>query len=662
MIFAGLQQTAHSAQLDLSDLSLEQLLEVNVSSASKFEQRAADAPSAVQVISREDIRRYGWRTLSEALNSLPGMYFVNDRAYDYLGARGFQIPGDYNTRFLLLIDGERNNDNIYQQALTGSEGWLDMSVVERIEYIPGPGSAIYGSNAMFGVINVITRKAGNTPINQVSAYVTRLGQTGIGAMAGRQNDGTGLLLQFSAEHQAGRDQTYADPQGNLIRADGTVSPDGVAHGMDNADNRHLLMRLDRGEWGLKLINHERNIHPSSAPYATVFDDPSQKFTDGGTQLSGYVQHPLSGENSLYVRMAYTDWYFRATYPYLDPAAGYYHNYDDTRGQTVDGEVRFDSRMRSHHVIVGLDFSEDLLARQRNFNSIPAAALGGYDVNINTLIKRRGLFVQDEWRMAPAWLLSLGLREDSITGSSASTSPRLGLIWQPDRQWTAKLLAGQAYRSPNAYESQFGNGSTNLNNPGLQPERIQTTEAVFEWMKNEHTKWMLSVFDNRVSRLIRQVDTNGAGLMQYQNGSWAQVRGAELGLEHTSARELRLRGSVAFNDAPNGLNIAQSNSPGWLGKFSASAPVAKRAACLGGEFLAIGKRSYVWNGATYSRGGEFVANAVLTFPNAGAKGLQAQLRITNLFDRSIGYPASDEMSMPLVPGYGRNLALNVSYDY
>jgi len=147
MLLGFASQQARAAPVDLTELSLEQLLAVEVSSASKYSQRTTDAPSAVQVISGEDIRLHGWRTLSEALASLPGIYINNDRVYDFLGARGFQIPGDYNTRFLLLVDGQRNNDNIYQQALTGSEGWLDMSVVERIEYIPGPGSAIYGSNA-----------------------------------------------------------------------------------------------------------------------------------------------------------------------------------------------------------------------------------------------------------------------------------------------------------------------------------------------------------------------------------------------------------------------------------------------------------------------------------------------------------------------------------
>ncbi len=74
---------SRAADVDLIDLSLEKLLEVKVVSASKFEQRGRDAPSAVQVIGREEIRRHGWRTLTEALNTLPGLYASNDKAYDF---------------------------------------------------------------------------------------------------------------------------------------------------------------------------------------------------------------------------------------------------------------------------------------------------------------------------------------------------------------------------------------------------------------------------------------------------------------------------------------------------------------------------------------------------------------------------------------------------
>ena len=106
--------------------------------------------AAVSVISRDEIKAFGWRTLDQALASLSGIHITYDRQYSYLGARGFGLPGDYNTRVLLTINGNRVNDALYDAAMIGREFPLDMDLVDRIEFIAGPGGAVYGQNAMFG--------------------------------------------------------------------------------------------------------------------------------------------------------------------------------------------------------------------------------------------------------------------------------------------------------------------------------------------------------------------------------------------------------------------------------------------------------------------------------------------------------------------------------
>ncbi len=418
-----------------------------------------------------------------------------------------------------------------------------------------------------------------------------------------------------------------------------------------------MMRVDHGEWNFKLINHERTINPSSALYFSVFDDPSLKLNDGGTQLTMAVQHPLTDTSSMYARLAYTDWHYRATYPYL--GAPYYQNYDDVRSQMLDGEFHIDHQQGSNHLVAGLDFSQDLMARQQNFYS-STAPLGSVGTDINPLIKHSGLFMQDEWLFNPGWLLSLGLRLDSETNSNSTTSPRLGLIWQANPAWTAKLLTGRAYRSPNAYESGFSQGTLYLSNPNLQPEKIRTTEGVLEWLQNAQTRWVLSLFDNKLDQLIEQVDT-GAGL-QYQNGNWVKVQGAELGVEKTTSTSMKLQSSIAYNHAQNGLGTSQGNSPNWIGKLSASAPVFDHAAYLAGEIQAIGNRTFDWNAAPYSVGSEVLANATLTFPNVLTKGLQFQLRVTNLFDRDVQVPASNEMPTPFIPQNGRDLMAKLDYAF
>src|SRR5262249_30383685 len=116
-----------------------------------------EAPAAVSFITKEEIERYGYRTLADILQGVRGLYVSNDRNFSLLGARGFAKPGDYNSRILLLVNGHRVNDNVFGQAEIGAEFGLDPAMFERVEIIRGPASSLYGDSAFFAVVNVITR-------------------------------------------------------------------------------------------------------------------------------------------------------------------------------------------------------------------------------------------------------------------------------------------------------------------------------------------------------------------------------------------------------------------------------------------------------------------------------------------------------------------------
>src|ERR1700728_3482189 len=171
---------------DLTHLPLETLMQLQVPtvvSASKFEQKATEAPSSVTVLTSDDIKHYGYRTLAEILESVPGFYTTYDRNYSYLGASGVNT-GNANDRILLLVNGHRINNDLNDSAAIDTSFILDVDLIDRVEIIRGPSSVLYGNNAFFGVINVITRQGKQVDGSEVSgmygSYNAYSGRVSIG--------------------------------------------------------------------------------------------------------------------------------------------------------------------------------------------------------------------------------------------------------------------------------------------------------------------------------------------------------------------------------------------------------------------------------------------------------------------------------------------------
>lgn len=204
-IFSGvLHAQSQSQPRDLTQRSLEDLLGVEVvSSASRSNQRVAEAPANVTIVTAEEIMRHGYRTLGELLQNVRGLYLSDDRNHLYLGIRGFDRPGDFNNRVLLMVDGHRINDNIYGMAALDTSFGVDLAIVDRVEIVRGPGSSLYGTNAMFGVINVVTRRPSSSSGLQVGADVsdraTGRADVSYGKSFGRSR---GLLVAFNTGQDA----------------------------------------------------------------------------------------------------------------------------------------------------------------------------------------------------------------------------------------------------------------------------------------------------------------------------------------------------------------------------------------------------------------------------------------------------------------------------
>ena len=187
---------------------------------------------------REEIARYGYRTLADILRGVRGLYVTDDRNFSLSGMRGFAKPGDYNSRILLLVNGHRVNDNVFGQAEIGAEFGLDPAMFERVEIIRGPASSLYGDSAFFAVVNVITRTGASLGGGSVTLEAGTLGTQLVRGSAGhRFANGVDFALSGTYERSDGVDRLY------FPAFDTPATNNGIAEGLDGEGVKQFYGRL-----------------------------------------------------------------------------------------------------------------------------------------------------------------------------------------------------------------------------------------------------------------------------------------------------------------------------------------------------------------------------------------------------------------------------------
>src|SRR5579863_1912798 len=210
-------------QKDINTLTIEQLMQVKVEGAALHPQTLQDAPASVSIITAEDIRKYGYRTLAEALSSVRGFYASNNRTYTTMGVRGFNLPGDYDSHLLVMVNGHNMSDNVLDfMQFFGNDFPIDMNLVKQIEIIRGPSSALYGSNGMFATINIVTKPPDEVEPLTVTADTGSFGEKKGQVTAATSLGGAKVLFSGSVFNNSGESPLffpkYNTPQTNYGNA------------------------------------------------------------------------------------------------------------------------------------------------------------------------------------------------------------------------------------------------------------------------------------------------------------------------------------------------------------------------------------------------------------------------------------------------------------
>ena len=635
-LMSSLLATAAAAQApaDLTSLSLEQLMQVPVVGASKYQQRQRDVAAAVSVITREQIRTHGWRTIDEVLAALPGLHLTYDRQYKYLGARGFGLPGDYNSRVLLAINGNRTNEAIYDSGPVGRQLPLDLDLVERVEFIAGPGGAIYGQNAMFGVVNIVTRDAAamdGAELHVSGETLSRAAAVHV-SMGRKLGADASLLLSASTQRARGQSLDYdfgaAGVAGRVADADGET-------------DRKLYLRYARGPWSAEVLGSSSRKDDPTAAYQS---DP---FASGNFQRDSYLLSQVQYEDDwrpglrLSVR-AFTGYYgyeSRLYYdgaPYLFPAS--------TQWRGLEARLLV-STIEGHTLLLGTELQDNW----RYMQEILDVQVPSNDVRLPGSSWRGGLYVQDEWRLGPAVAVTLGLRVDRNSYTGTETSPRLALVAQPSEATTLKALFGRAHRAPNAYEREYDDAFVQVGNASLGGEGIDTFELVGEHRFGERTQLRASLYHWTLKDLIVLGIDPVSGLTQYQSGGDVKAHGVEIAFERAWGGGLVTRGSASFQSVGQIAGMPAVNAPRRLFKLQADAPLPWRDWRLGYQLRAESGRRAV-DGTML--GGFGVSDLTVR----GALGRDAELTVgvTNLFDKRYAHPGSDANWQRAIEQDGRSL--------
>ena len=581
-----------------ADDELEAMLEESVvTTASQTAETSAVAPATTSVITAEDIRRHGIRSLNDALNYLSlGMFTTNPLHGVEAGARGVLVTADYGNHILLLVDGHAVNEPYGGSASFDRGLGVPMELIDHVEVVLGPGSVLYGSNAMLGVVNVVTKRAKDYHGIRVIAdsELATWGKLALGAGTAFELLGRRFELTSQVEYQQQDGPTFNfGPQAYGVDAvtgePKRYSPQGAGSGVwgGRATSSYFArapaayVRLISGnlEVALRASSFQR-----SSPYIDNLINTAGDFDTAANYelerwLSADVKYrvPISAVASVQVR-AYTDsysydWYNRSSAAedcFEGQVEGCKRNLR-ARSRWVGGEVRgtFDWLKSGQLVsMIGADSRFERITAAMAVNPSGAGApITAGKVNVDN--GRLGIYAEQTaspWR----WLsLNAGARVDVAEGYPGALSPRATAAVTPWQGGTLKAIYSEAFRAPSSYEREWEDLQS-FKAVGLRPERVRSVEASFEQRLGRH-RLLFGAFLARWTDLVARqtlsteeiaaardagAKVEGDNVGQYRNSGAIHNVGYNAAVDGTLlTRQLRygmtLTGASSHRETPEG---------------------------------------------------------------------------------------------------------------
>lgn len=632
---------------DPTEIPLERLMTMEVPrvyAASKFEQKQTEAPSSVTIVTGNEIQKYGHQTLADVLRSVRGLHVSFNRAYEFLGTRGFN-RGDFNSRVLVLVDGHRINNGLSDGAFIGTAFPLDVDLIERVEIIRGPGSVLYGNNAFFGVINVVTKSgsafsgAGVELSAEGGSYDLFKRRATFGQ---RFTNGLEVLFSTTLYDREGPSRLFFE------EFDMPANNNGVA---EDLDDEHFYSFFGQARYrGFALrgsfISRDKGI--PTAPFGVLFNDPRTRALDERGYLDLTFEHEIPEVATITAQVYYDRQENTITYPLASAAFQ-----EDQIGEWWGTEVKLQKLLFDRHTLIfGGEYRDDFHQERTVFNT----ATGVPTAHRDRATENYGIYLQADFMVLSNLHFNAGMRYDQYGELSPSVNPRAAIIYEPWRGSTLKAIYGTAFRAPNFFE---------LIDPrfqDLQPETVRTYELAYEQELGYGLRSSLSLFYSEIEDLIsfqggRFDNLNGAESKGIETGLSGQWRGGWQGqLSYTFQETTETETGSLLTDAPKHLAKANLVVPLWREKIFA-----------GLEFQFTSKRQTArvdTTGLTLE-GDDVPEYGIFNFTLFSRNligGLDGSISIYNLLDQAYGDPSTSFHRQDIIPQDGRTFRVKLTYRF
>jgi iron complex outermembrane receptor protein len=632
-----------------------------VSGAAKREQSLGNVASAVTVISADRIKRFGYRTIAEAVAGVAGAYVEDTRIVSNLGFRGINITGDFNTRILILVDGATVNEAWGSFAGISFGSLVSIDDIARIEVIRGPVSSVYGTNAFFGIINIVTKAASDLPHEWVRTSINSIAGTVTSAGFARGD----LKQQIRGSVQ------FADRIGE------TLSLDGVG-GSLKGDGSVTFAAALAGTYNGSFAQVRAFRFRRDSPFAPYNGEPtaSDPYNEYNSAVLAEVGHTFDLSKRLtVVARAYANLYeFSDRIAQAPPQDPVFKDYGDAKTFGAELRGRYEVVPDKLGLTVGGE-ANDNITESHSFAETQAGAVTS-DVRTPKTFNIEGVYADVDGQPT-RWLgFTAGIRYDRNSAIDNRVSPRAALFLAEPEKYGLKLLYAEGFRNPSAYEAFFHDDVSFAAPDHLTSETIRSYEAV-AWAKPvPGLSVRLSGFYWDARDIVEQLPVPNptpqqAGLIQFQNVGRIISKGVEAEASYRNAAGWYGFGGGTYADvgssdaADTAVSYGEvANAPAWTGVLGVSTPRLFDVVHASAEAIYIGPRAVrPETGSTHSPAW---TDLNLTLYAPSIHGFDLTVGVRNLigtrdlmpapadYDRTV--PTSASISR--IPGEGREVFLKV----